>query len=117
MISNSQLPFRTTKRIVFVGRQHFCHIRPNDTTASRHHATLAVNEDTITVHAMDTLNGTYLNGVLVQPGTEAEAHDGDVLMCGHTLYLLKLERDEENRATLVVSYAAESLAGDVEAQN
>jgi hypothetical protein len=40
-----------------------------------------------------------------------EAKTGDILICGHTLYLLKHEFDEMKRPTVVISYAADSLIG------
>ena len=102
-------PYRTTRKIIFIGRQEHCHIRPDDPALSRQHVTLAVHEQSITVLAMLTKNGTRLNGKLVPVGTEVEAKSGDILFCGAHALALVLESNDTGGTELVVMDAHEYL--------
>ncbi len=62
-----------------IGRDPECDIFLNDMTVSRAHATLTVSEGTVSVRDEGSLNGTYLNGVIVDC---AQLADGDALQIG-----------------------------------
>lgn len=62
-----------------IGRDPEADIFLNDVTVSRRHATLRVTGDEVTVEDTDSLNGTYVNGVLVDKATLAS---GDALQVG-----------------------------------
>ncbi len=57
---------------------------------SRMHAKLAVDDDGWTVEDLGSLNGTYLNGELLEAGVLEAASDGDLVeIGGHHLILLR----------------------------
>ena len=62
-----------------IGRDPECDIFLNDVTVSRRHATLTVGDDGVTVADTDSLNGTYVNGELVE---HAVLRTGDALQIG-----------------------------------
>lgn len=62
-----------------VGRDPASDIFLNDMTVSRAHATIERSEDVITVRDSGSLNGTYLNGEVVDA---ARLSNGDVLQIG-----------------------------------
>ena len=102
-------PFRTKQKVVFIGRLPFCHIRPDDAMTSRHHITIAVHTDSVTVHAMETRNGTYVNGKKVINHDEVEAKPGDIIMCGVCGFVFTFEQCADGTIDLVISDAHEHL--------
>jgi pSer/pThr/pTyr-binding forkhead associated (FHA) protein len=62
-----------------IGRDPDADIFLNDVTVSRRHAKLTVAEGDVTVEDTDSLNGTYVNGVLVD---RAVLCSGDSLQIG-----------------------------------
>jgi len=62
-----------------VGRDPKSDIFLNDMTVSRTHAVLMVAESGVTVTDSGSLNGTYVNGSLVDA---AELHNGDLVQIG-----------------------------------
>jgi hypothetical protein len=62
-----------------VGRDPECDIFLNDVTVSRQHARLLVSSDGVSVEDEGSLNGTYVNDVLVD---KARLHNGDALQIG-----------------------------------
>lgn len=62
-----------------VGRDPDSDIFLNDVTVSRSHARLRRSPEGVTVEDADSLNGTYVNGLLVD---KALLHDGDALQIG-----------------------------------
>lgn len=62
-----------------VGRDPECDIFLNDVTVSRQHARLAVSPDGVSVEDEGSLNGTYVNDVLVD---KAWLRNGDALQIG-----------------------------------
>jgi len=62
-----------------VGRDPECDIFLNDVTVSRQHARLVVSADGVTVTDEGSLNGTYVNDVLVD---KARLQHGDALQIG-----------------------------------
>jgi pSer/pThr/pTyr-binding forkhead associated (FHA) protein len=65
--------------VLTVGRDPDCDIFLNDVTVSRRHARLLVGERGVSVEDTDSLNGTYVNGVLVD---RAALRMGDALQIG-----------------------------------
>lgn len=64
---------------ILVGRDPESDIFLNDVTVSRHHAVIHRSPDGVTVTDADSLNGTYVNGVLVDKAT---LRSGDALQVG-----------------------------------
>lgn len=62
-----------------VGRDPECDIFLNDVTVSRDHALLVVSPDGVSVEDKGSLNGTYVNDILVD---KARLHNGDALQVG-----------------------------------
>lgn len=62
-----------------VGRDPASDIFLNDITVSRTHAVISCTDDVVSVKDSGSLNGTYLNGEIVD---EATLHNGDVLQIG-----------------------------------
>jgi len=62
-----------------VGRDPECDIFLNDVTVSRQHARLVVSPDGVSVEDEGSLNGTYVNDVLVD---KARLTNGDALQIG-----------------------------------
>jgi len=62
-----------------MGRDPECDIFLNDVTVSRRHAVIHRSPDGVTVTDADSLNGTYVNGVLVDKAT---LRSGDALQVG-----------------------------------
>lgn len=62
-----------------MGRDPECDIFLNDVTVSRRHAVIERSPDGVTVTDADSLNGTYVNGVLVD---KAKLRSGDSLQVG-----------------------------------
>jgi len=62
-----------------IGRDPESDIFLNDTTVSRDHAVLVIAAGEVSVHDESSLNGTYVNGVVVDAAT---LHDGDVVQIG-----------------------------------
>jgi hypothetical protein len=62
-----------------VGRDPECDIFLNDVTVSRDHALLLVSSDGVSVEDKGSLNGTYVNDVLVD---KARLRNGDALQVG-----------------------------------
>jgi pSer/pThr/pTyr-binding forkhead associated (FHA) protein len=62
-----------------VGRDPACDIFLNDVTVSREHAMLHTAGGAVTVEDTGSLNGTYVNGVLVDSAT---LRNGDALQVG-----------------------------------
>lgn len=67
-----------------VGRDPGCDIFLNDVTVSRQHARLVVSADGVSVTDEGSLNGTYVNDVLVD---KARLHNGDALQIGRFLMI------------------------------
>jgi hypothetical protein len=73
---------------VTLGRSSDCDVVVGEGTVSRHHAELRHSpDDTWTVHDLDSLNGTWLNGSRVR---EARVSRGDVLRLGGLQMELRL---------------------------
>lgn len=70
--------------VTTLGRDVKADIFLNSRTVSRKHATLTQVANTVILQDLGSLNGTYVNGNLVD---EAEIHDGDKLQIG--TFLLK----------------------------
>jgi pSer/pThr/pTyr-binding forkhead associated (FHA) protein len=64
---------------ITIGRDPASDIFLNDVTVSRHHARLLVGEGGVTVHDSESLNGTYVNDILVD---SAVLGSGDSLQIG-----------------------------------
>jgi pSer/pThr/pTyr-binding forkhead associated (FHA) protein len=66
--------------VTTVGRATDCDIFLDDITVSRHHATVLLHDGVVTVEDGGSLNGTYVNRVLVDGS--AVLHPGDEVQIG-----------------------------------
>lgn len=64
---------------ITVGRDPHCDIFLNDMTVSREHAIITVDGETVTVQDDDSLNGTWVNGVVSE---SASLVPGDMVQIG-----------------------------------
>ena len=71
--------FYLDRPVLTIGRDPEADIFLNDVTVSRNHARLTVDGGAVTVEDTDSLNGTYVNGVIVERATLAT---GDALQIG-----------------------------------
>ncbi|RLB53444.1 MAG: hypothetical protein DRJ42_11935 [Deltaproteobacteria bacterium] len=103
-----------------LGRGSECEVQIDDFQASRRHAVLHVDTDTVTIEDLESRNGVEVNGVRVD-GTKALVH-GDVIGIGkHEIHLVE-EDERQRRATLTTVQSnddsdrlAEELAGHLDA--
>lgn len=72
-----------------IGRHRDCGVRIPCAEVSRRHCVLTQHEDSLTVHDLDSLNGTFLNGGRVT-GTEP-VRPGDHLEIGPVTFLVHFE--------------------------
>jgi adenylate cyclase len=71
-----------------IGRAGSCDLVINDTSVSRRHAQLAVNNGSCVVTDLGSRNGTFLNGDQIET---AELHDGDRLVLGEIQLKLRVK--------------------------
>jgi anti-anti-sigma factor len=74
-----------------IGRDPQCQLRPASTAVSRTHTRIEVRDGRVFVRDLGTTNGTLLAHRLLR-GTEAEAHNGDLLQIGPLLFRVVWER-------------------------
>lgn len=65
-----------------LGRTADNDIAIDDSSLTRHHATLEVRQDLVIVTDMESKNGTFLNEERLDPGTPAAAKSADVVRFG-----------------------------------
>jgi pSer/pThr/pTyr-binding forkhead associated (FHA) protein len=76
--------------LMHIGRSPTSEIVLDDASVSRRHALIARRGDRTVILDDRSRNGVHVNGVRV---SEAELHDGDVVVCGH-ITLRFVERAE-----------------------
>lgn len=69
-----------------VGREASCDLPLADATVSRQHATLIFRNGTLSIRDESSTNGTYLNGVRLEPNTEHPLQPGDKLQLGRVKF-------------------------------
>src|ERR1041384_4947753 len=74
-----------------VGRSSECRIALTDLTVSRKHARITIDRDRVTIHALRSQNGTYINGVRI---TKSELQIGGTVLFGN--YAMQLCRGSEH---------------------
>jgi anti-anti-sigma factor len=76
-----------------IGRDPKCQLRPASTAVSRTHTRITIREGHVYVRDLGTTNGTLLAHRLLR-GTEAEAHNGDLLQIGPLLFRIVWDKSE-----------------------
>ena len=76
-----------------IGRLPHCGLRLSDDRVSNDHASLRWGEAGWAVRDSGSTNGTWLNGQLLQPGTEVPVKVGDLLSFGARELTLRMEAD------------------------
>jgi pSer/pThr/pTyr-binding forkhead associated (FHA) protein len=76
------------------GRASGCHVRfPSDSSASRRHCMLFVNEEDASVRDLGSRNSTAINSKRIDQ--EETLHHGDRLFVGGTTFLVQFGTDED----------------------
>ena len=78
-------------RRFFVGRGSDCQLRPKSDAISRQHCMILMNEQDVTVHDLNSKNGTFVNGERVQG--HCTLRDGDILRLGPLEFELLIRHD------------------------
>lgn len=71
-----------------IGRSEESDLFLNDLTVSRQHAVLAVEKDGVFIEDLGSLNGTFINGKLIDK--RATLNDGDVIQIGRFKLLYRV---------------------------
>lgn len=79
--------FELKDGIYRIGRSEDSEIFLNDLTVSRTHAEMTVRGSEVTIRDLGSLNGTFVNGKLVESPTSLK--DGDVIQIGRFKLLFK----------------------------
>lgn len=86
--ANAGSKYALDQRVTRIGRHPNSDIFLDDVTVSRDHAEVTTTTDGIVVRDLGSLNGTYLNGLLVE---EARLTEGDSIQIGKYKLLLAVE--------------------------
>lgn len=81
-------PIYPIDRLLYIGRDDTCHIRPPDSLVSRVHAAVWVDRGLVQVRDEHASNGTYINGTRLAPGSTRTLRAGDQLQIGSSLFTL-----------------------------
>jgi len=76
--------FFINKQFLNIGRSSESDILLDDITVSRHHALIEKKESGYTIKDLESLNGTYINGNIVN---ETELNNGDRIQIGKYVFL------------------------------
>lgn len=82
--------FELSDGIYLLGRDPESSIFLNDVTVSRRHAEIRIKGGRMTIRDLGSLNGTFVNGQVIN--TETELKDGDIIQIGRFKLLLKSGR-------------------------
>jgi hypothetical protein len=74
-----------------VGRQKGCTVRLMDTSVSRRHAQLRIQDDGLIVEDLNSANGTMVNGRLISEPTPLQG--GDEVTLGETILTVQMAHD------------------------
>jgi pSer/pThr/pTyr-binding forkhead associated (FHA) protein len=69
------------------GRELDCDLQvsTNQTSVSRHHCAFEIDPPLVLVRDLNSSNGTYVNGVMMEPAGERVLRHGDVVRLGRTV--------------------------------
>ena len=76
--SGQEVPLRGPKFLI--GRAEDCHLRPQSSRVSRHHAAILIEDGFVAVRDLGSSNGTLVNGERIK--SERELKTGDKLQIG-----------------------------------
>jgi pSer/pThr/pTyr-binding forkhead associated (FHA) protein len=76
--------FFINKQILNIGRSSESDILLDDITVSRHHAVIEKKDSAYIIKDLESLNGTYINGNIVN---EKELNNGDRIQIGKYIFL------------------------------
>ncbi|MCC7361208.1 MAG: FHA domain-containing protein [Anaerolineales bacterium] len=75
-------------RLLYIGRDETCQIRPPDSLVSRVHAAVWVDRGVVQVRDEHASNGTFVNGTRLAAGQTRSLRAGDQLQVGDSLFTL-----------------------------
>ncbi len=76
-------------RLLYLGRDETCQVRPPDSLVSRVHAAVWVDRGDVQVRDEHASNGTFVNGVRLASGQTRPLRAGDQLQVGNSLFTLE----------------------------
>ncbi len=101
----------------FIGRSESCQLRPKSESISRKHCAIVQKDGRVLVADLKSRNGTYINGVLLEPERAKIVKAGDLLKVGQLEFQLIIEvglggakRPEVHSVQEAISRVAESGA-------
>jgi pSer/pThr/pTyr-binding forkhead associated (FHA) protein len=99
----------------FIGRSESCQLRPKSESISRKHCAIVQKDGRVLVADLKSRNGTYINGVLLEPERAKIVKAGDLLKVGQLEFQLLIEvglggakRPEVHSVQEAISRVAES---------
>lgn len=75
-------------RLLYIGRDETCQIRPPDSLVSRVHAAVWVDRGVVQVRDEHASNGTFVNGTRLTSGQTRSLRAGDQLQIGESLFTI-----------------------------
>jgi pSer/pThr/pTyr-binding forkhead associated (FHA) protein len=81
--------FKLRSRETVIGRRQGCHLRVPADSVSRRHCRLIFHNDYLVIEDLASVNGTYVNGVLIAGRTIV--HPGDRITIGSLTFLVKYQ--------------------------
>jgi len=82
-------PIYPLDRLLYIGRDETCQIRPPDSLVSRVHAAVWVDRGLVQVRDEHASNGTFVNGLRLASGQTRPLKPGDQLQVGNSLFTLE----------------------------
>jgi pSer/pThr/pTyr-binding forkhead associated (FHA) protein len=92
-------PVEVTSLEFKMGRASDCVLRIADDRVSRQHCKIVVERDHVTIHDLQSRNGTFVNGEAVQEGGR-ELHSEDLIAVGPVLYKVIFEQAGQTSAVM-----------------
>jgi len=75
----------------FIGRSESCQLRPKSESISRKHCAIVQKDGRVLVADLKSRNGTYINGVLLEPERAKIVKPGDLLKVGQLEFQIIIE--------------------------
>jgi len=100
-LRSSYGPSYEINRLLYIGRDQSCAIRPPDNLVSRVHACVWLDRGVVRVRDERSSNGTFVNGTRLASGQARLLQPGDQLQVGETLYTFQGTAQAADLQTLI----------------
>lgn len=104
----SKRVFALEPGVTTLGRKDDCTIRIPLAVVSRHHAEIAVNDDTATLKNLGAANGTFLNNERIE---QEDIAAGDQIKVGPVMFLCQIDNEPSDDEMLKIRTRAIAEAG------